>query len=62
MDRYDEVFKKGQIVCPKCGFDHEGYEYGADFPEVQGVEGVSCAECEHDFEFELTFNIRTINE
>ena len=60
MSKFDEVFKKGEIVCPDCGFDHEGYEYGADFPEYPQNDTTTCAECEHTFQFELTFRIKTI--
>ena len=55
----DEVFKKGEIVCPKCGHDHEWYEYGADFPAFPQKDTYCCAECPHEFEFELTYSIKT---
>jgi hypothetical protein len=62
IDKYDELFKSGELVCPRCGFDHEGFEYGADFPELQGIETTTCAECELDFNFELTFKIKVIKD
>jgi rubredoxin len=60
-DKYDEVFKKGDIVCPKCGFDQEGYEFGPDMIEMQGVDETCCPECEEDIKFELTYIFKVIN-
>ena len=59
--KYDESFKKGDIVCPNCGFDQEGYEFGADMIEMQGIDKTCCPECEEEIEFELTYKFKIIS-
>ena len=58
-----ETFRKGEVVCPKCKTDHEGFEYGADFIGNRGLEGIelySCSECEFDFSISVRFLVKTL--
>ena len=55
-----DSFKKGECVCPHCGFDHENYEHGADFMELPGIDSTYCTNCEKDFEIQLEFKITTL--
>ena len=55
-----DVFKKGECVCPHCNYDHVGFEHGADFMELPGIDQAYCTECEGEFIIKLEYKITSL--